>query len=91
VLENSQLVSQELSQDMATAKEELDRAVPFHELLDVSVSKSKAELVHKGTLLATRQRPSTEALRATVLRKSVSTVSSTSDSGLPVSPHANQL
>lgn len=45
-------------------KEELDRAVPPHELLDVSLSKSKAELAARG--LATRQLPTN------VLRKSVS-------------------
>ncbi|XP_050430414.1 uncharacterized protein LOC126839262 isoform X3 [Adelges cooleyi] len=44
-------------------KEELDRAVPQHELLDVSLSKSKAELAARG--LATRQLP-------TNLRKSLS-------------------
>lgn len=45
-------------------KEELDRAVPPHELLDVSVSKSKAELAARG--LVTRQLPTN------ILRKSVS-------------------
>ena len=83
VLKNPQLVSGEISEDMASAKEELDQAVPFHQLLDVSANKAKAELAHKG-ILSQRQRPSQEALRATVLRKSVSTVSSASDSGLPV-------
>lgn len=38
-------------------KEELDRAIPQHELLDVSVSKSKAELANRGGL-ANRQLPS---------------------------------
>ena len=83
VLKNTQLVSEEISEDMASAKEELDEAVPIHTLLDVSANRSKAELAHKG-LLSQRQRPSTEALRATVLRKSVSTLSSASDSGFPV-------
>ena len=55
--------------------------IPPHSLLDVSASKSKAELAHKG-LLSSRQRPSTEALRATAAaataaRKSVSHTSST--------------
>ncbi|VVC31527.1 Hypothetical protein CINCED_3A001844 [Cinara cedri] len=45
-------------------KEELDRAVPPHELLDVSLSKSKAELAARG--LVTRQLPTN------VLRKSLS-------------------
>ena len=67
----------------SSAKEELDQAVPFHTLLDVSANKSKAELAHKG-ILSQRQRPSQEALRATVLRKSVSTMSNASDSGFPV-------
>ena len=83
MLKNTQLVSDEISEDMATAKEELDEAVPFHTLLDVSANRSKAELAHKG-VLSQRQRPSTEALRATGLRKSVSTLSSASDSGFPV-------
>lgn len=38
-------------------KEELDRAIPQHELLDVSVTKSKAELAGRGGL-ANRQLPS---------------------------------
>jgi neurabin len=38
-------------------KEELDDAVPPHALLDVSVSKSKAELATRGGL-ANRQLPS---------------------------------
>ena len=83
MLKNTQLVSEEISEDMASAKEELDEAVPIHTLLDVSANRSKAELAHK-CLLSQRQRPSTEALRATVLRKSVSTLSSASDSGFPV-------
>ena len=83
VLKNTQLVSEEISEDMASAKQELDEAVPIHTLLDVSANRSKAELAHKG-LLSQRQRPSSEALRATVLRKSVSTLSSASDSGFPV-------
>lgn len=82
VLKNTQLVSEEISEDMASAKQELDEAVPIHTLLDVSANRSKAELAHKG-LLSQRQRPSSEALRATVLRKSVSTLSSEGDSGFP--------
>ena len=85
MLKNTQLVSEEISADMASAKEELDAAVPFHTLLDVSANRSRAELAHKGTFLSQRQRPSQEALRATVLRKSVSTLSNASDSGFPVS------
>ncbi|KAF5288291.1 hypothetical protein FQA39_LY04059 [Lamprigera yunnana] len=38
-------------------KEELDKAVPPHELLDISASKSKAELANRGAL-ANRQLPS---------------------------------
>lgn len=38
-------------------KEEFDRAVPPHELLDISASKSKAELANRGAL-ANRQLPS---------------------------------
>lgn len=40
-------------------KEELDRAVPPHELLDVSVTKAKAELATRGGL-AGRQLPSSK-------------------------------
>ena len=58
----------------AEAKEELDRAVPFHTLLDVSANKAKAELAHKGAL-SMRHRPSTEALRSAVMRRSVSAAS----------------
>jgi len=49
-------------------KEELDRAVPPHELLDVSVSKSKAELAARG--LATRQLP-TNSLRKSLSNSSL--------------------
>lgn len=68
-----------------SVKEELDRAVPSHSLLDVSASKSKAELAHKG-LLSSRQRPSQESLRpptssssaaAASMIKSISHASST--------------
>jgi len=60
----------------AAAKEELDKAIPFHSLLDVSANKSRAELAHKG-LLSSRHRPSQEALRAAMMRKSISHTSST--------------
>ncbi|XP_076264918.1 protein phosphatase 1 regulatory subunit spinophilin isoform X4 [Rhynchophorus ferrugineus] len=40
-------------------KEELDRAVPPHELLDITATKSKAELATRGSL-ANRQLPSTK-------------------------------
>ena len=50
MLKNTQLVSEEISEDMASAKEELDEAVPIHTLLDVSANRSKAELAHKGLL-----------------------------------------
>ena len=60
----------------AAAKEELDRAIPFHSLLDVSANRSRAELAHKG-LLQSRHRPSQEALRAAMMRKSISHTSST--------------
>ncbi|CAI6343414.1 unnamed protein product [Macrosiphum euphorbiae] len=49
-------------------KEELDRAVPPHELLDVSLSKSKAELAARG--LVTRQLP-TNALRKSLSNSSL--------------------
>ena len=60
----------------AAAKDELDKAIPFHSLLDVSANRSRAELAHKG-LLSSRQRPSQEALRAAMMRKSISHTSST--------------
>merc|ERR1719357_2513746 len=66
----------DLSDMVKEFKEELDEAIPPHSLLDISASKSKAELAHKG-LLSSRHRPSTEALRAAMLRKSVSHTSST--------------
>ncbi|XP_025205572.1 neurabin-1 isoform X6 [Melanaphis sacchari] len=49
-------------------KEELDRAVPPHELLDVSLSKSKAELAARG--LVTRQLP-TNAIRKSLSNSSL--------------------
>lgn len=54
--------------------EEFDRLIPFHELLDISANKSRAELAHKGGLMQ-RQRPSTEALRTAILRRTVSATS----------------
>ena len=47
MLKNTQLVTDEISEDMASAKEELDQAVPFHTLLDVSGNKKC--LVSSGT------------------------------------------
>ena len=67
------------SMDHRKTKEELDQAIPFHTLLDVSASKSKALLAHKGTL-GQRHRPSADALRASVMRRSVSTASNFSSS-----------
>lgn len=49
-------------------KEELDHAVPPHELLDVSLSKSKAELASRGVV--TRQLP-TNALRKSLSNSSL--------------------
>jgi hypothetical protein len=60
--------------DLRKTKEELDSAIPFHTLLDVSATKSKAQLAHKGTL-GQRHKPSAEALRASILKRSVSTAS----------------
>ncbi|XP_044269794.1 uncharacterized protein LOC123014647 isoform X2 [Tribolium madens] len=54
-------------------KEELDRVVPQHELLDISVNKSKAELANRGSL-ANRQLPS--------VKKGSLSNSSSSDYGL---------
>lgn len=59
--------------------ESFDRLIPFHQLLDVSPNRSKAELAHKGALKE-RQRPSTEALRTAILRRTVSTTSNVSQS-----------
>jgi hypothetical protein len=33
--------------DLRKTKEELDSAIPFHTLLDVSATKSKAQLAHR--------------------------------------------
>ncbi|PSN37471.1 hypothetical protein C0J52_22173 [Blattella germanica] len=52
------LVTDDLTAQMPV-KEELDRAVPPHELLDVSASKAKAELATRGGL-AGRQLPSSK-------------------------------
>ncbi len=60
--------------DSLDPSEMLDRAVPFHTLLDISANKSKAELAHKGTM-SLRSRPSSEALRSAVMRRSVSAAS----------------
>lgn len=60
--------------DIQCAKDELDNAIPFHTLLDVSANKFKAELAHKGTL-SHRHRPTAEVLRASKMRRSVSTAS----------------
>lgn len=54
-------------------KEELDKVVPPHELLDISVNKSKAELANRGAL-ANRQLPS--------VKKGSLSNSSSSDYGL---------
>ena len=59
--------------------ESFDRLIPFHKLLDVSPNRSKAELAHKGAL-SQRQRPSTDALRTAILRRTVSTTSNVSAS-----------
>eukprot|EP00095_Tigriopus_kingsejongensis_P004757 maker-scaffold510_size151595-snap-gene-0.42 protein:Tk04757 transcript:maker-scaffold510_size151595-snap-gene-0.42-mRNA-1 annotation:"PREDICTED: uncharacterized protein LOC664255 isoform X4" len=55
-------------------KEELDKLIPFHELLDTSANKSKAELAHKGTM-SQRNKPTNDALRTSILRRSVSATS----------------
>ena len=52
------LVTDDLTAQMPV-KEELDRAVPPHELLDVSASKAKAELATRGGL-AGRQLPTSK-------------------------------
>ena len=61
------------SEDLSLS-EEFDKVIPFHQLLDVSANKSKAELAHKG-VLSQRHRPSTEALRTAILKRSVSAAS----------------
>ena len=64
-------------------EESFDRLIPFHQLLDVSPNRSKAELAHKGAL-SQRQRPSTDALRTAILRRTVSTTSNVSCTHLVV-------
>ncbi len=65
----------EISETEDSIKEDLDAVIPFHQLLDVSANKSKAELAHKGSMMAQRQRPSTDALRTAILKRSVSSSS----------------
>ena len=55
-----------------------------------SANKSKAKLAHKG-ILCQRQRPTQEALQATVLRKSISTLSIASDGEFPVSKFVKSI
>lgn len=52
-------------------KDELDKLIPFHDLLDISANKSKAELAQKSAL-AQRSKPSMDALRTNILRRSLS-------------------
>ena len=59
------------------SEESFDRLIPFHTLLDVSPNRSKAELAHKGAL-SQRQRPSADALRTAILRRTVSATSNVS-------------
>ncbi len=44
--------------DDSSVKEDLDSAVPFHRLLDVTAGRAKAELAHKGSMMAMRSKPS---------------------------------
>ncbi len=60
--------------DDTSQQDDLDRLIPFHKLLDVSPNKSRAELAHKGGM-SQRNRPSTEALRTAILRRTVSATS----------------
>lgn len=69
------LVTDDLTAQMPV-KEELDRAVPPHELLDVSASKAKAELATRGGL-AGRQLPTS--------KKGSGGLSSSSSVSLPIS------
>ena len=64
------------------SEESFDRLIPFHTLLDVSPNRSKAELAHKGAL-SQRQRPSADALRTAILRRTVSATSNVSQKYLP--------
>lgn len=68
------LVTDDLTAQMPV-KEELDRAVPPHELLDVSASKAKAELATRGGL-AGRQLPTS--------KKGSGGLSSSSSVSLPI-------
>ena len=52
-----------------TTKEELDNAIPFHILLDVSANRSRAKLAHKG-MLTSRHRPSEESFSKATRKKS---------------------
>ena len=67
--------------DDVSLREDLDSAVPFHQLLDVSAGRSKAELARSGALSG-RHKPSPDALRTAILKRSVSSSSAGVDSAL---------
>lgn len=76
-----QIIPQDLSMDGeiseaddSSMREDLDSAVPFHQLLDVSANRSKGELAHRGAL-SQRNKPSPDALRTAILKRSVSSSS----------------
>ncbi|XP_071744721.1 uncharacterized protein [Lepeophtheirus salmonis] len=64
--------------DNKDIKEEFDSAVPAHELLDIRANKFKAELATKGAMMSQRHRPTPDALRSNVLKRSVSAASASS-------------
>ncbi len=74
-----QIIPQDLSMDGDISEaddsslrcDDLDSAVPFHQLLDVSAGRSKAELGRSGAL-GGRHKPSPDALRTAILKRSVS-------------------
>lgn len=53
---------------MSDVSTELDELIPRHQLLDNTAAKHKTDLIHRGTL-ATRHKPTGEALKTQILKK----------------------
>jgi len=53
---------------MSDVSSELDELIPKHQLLDNTAAKHKTDLIHRGTL-ATRHKPTGEALKTHILKK----------------------
>jgi len=53
---------------MSDVSSEFDELIPKHQLLDNTAAKHKTDLIHRGTL-ATRHKPTGEALKTHILKK----------------------